>query len=104
MFKWYKLNFCRKISIWHRWNKKANKYEFNHIKDQWSNKSKPVGHPSWKSGIWLNFPGWLDYKNRVHIGRPLVLINSVWDNLFLASWFIIIGILCIIWILELLNV
>lgn len=65
MFKWYKLNFFRKITIWHRWNKKSKLYEFNHIESTWSKKPKPIGHPSWKSGDWLRLYGWLDYKNRV---------------------------------------
>lgn len=65
MFKWYKLNFFRKITIWHRWNKKSNFYEFNHIENKWSKKDRPIGHLSWKSGDWLRLYGWLDYKNRV---------------------------------------
>lgn len=65
MFKWYKLNFFRKITIWHRWNKKSNCYEFNHIESKWSKKDRPVGHPSWKSGDWLSLYGYLDYKSRV---------------------------------------
>lgn len=65
MFKWYKLNFFRKITIWSRWNKKSELYEFNHIEKERSKKVIPVGHPSWKSGIWMREYGWLNYKNRV---------------------------------------
>ncbi len=69
MFKWY-----RKITIWSRWNKNSKQYEHNHIEPEWVANTIPQGHKSWKSGIWLKNYGWLDYKNRVHVGNPLELI------------------------------
>ena len=69
MFKWYKLNFCRKITSWSRYNKDKKRYEHNHIEPGWITTTRPQGHPSWKSGLWMRSTGWLDSKNRVHIGE-----------------------------------
>jgi len=83
MFKWYKLNFFRKITfrkitIWSRFNKDQKRYEHNHIENGFQTRGIPQGHPSWKSGTWKKKYGWLDDEDRVQTIWDIVL-NEIWD-------------------------
>ncbi len=88
MFKWYKLNFCRKITIWSRFDKDTKRYKHNHIEKGLQPRNIPQGHPSWKSGIWLKEYGWLDYKNRVYPDPKIYIPFS--DDLPMIIFFILI--------------